>query len=394
MKQKLIATAIAGAVAIPATALADMTITGLLSPSVNYVNNFDGANDDRDRVTFADNQSSIGFKWSEDLGGGNKFLGFIDFAIPIGLVDDAGNNKTSITARDIYAGFEGGWGRFVGGDTSTSWKSSYAAVDPLYRTSAQARGGIDQVSGLSAGTGIKDVGGGSVVLGRAPRMLRYDTPNFAGLTGIAWVSLSQVFAEESTEVFDDSAWGAGLHYTQGPFFGALDYYEDDSISNDGDDRAYAVTGKYTFNNFGLWARFEYDDGALSVVQELGGTDIDPLVQAGIGSTTDAHYIYGGGSYEFTGNNVLYLTYGHRFESTTDLNPAVFGVSEQDNGDEINAFLVAIAHGFSKRTWAYLGYGYNDVGDDFKTTLGDTNVEIPNRPAGDFHIVTAGIKHTF
>lgn len=399
MKQKLIATAVAGAVAIPATALADLTITGLLSPSVNYVSEFD-RDDESDRLTFADNQSSIGFKWSEDLGGGNKFIGFIDLAVPIGLVDANGNQKTDITARDIYAGFEGGWGRFVGGDTSTSWKSSYAAIDPLYRTSAQGRGGINQVSALSSGSGTTQVGANSITRGRADRMLRYDTPNFAGLKGVAWVSLEQLAAEEASDVLDDSAFGAGLHYTQGPLFAAVDYYQDDTIENDDDDNAFAVTGKYTFGPLAVWGRFEFDNGAVSVAQQLGGTTDfvlnaagNRVTRAGVGSTSDAHIVYAGASYELTGNNVVYATYGHRFESTTELDPAIFGVNEQDNADDLNAFLVAIAHGFSKRTWAYLGYGYNDVEDDFATTLGNTNVAI-NRPAGDFHIVTAGVKHTF
>jgi predicted porin len=380
MNRKLLAAAVAGAIGVPTTAMAELTINGLLSPSINYISTFDRGDNDTDRVSLEDNQSDIGFKWDEDLGAGTKFIGYIDLSIPIGDPGITGNGGSGVTTRDVYAGFDGGWGRVIFGDASTSWKSSYAAIDPLYRTSAQARGGIDQVSGLSAGDGKTNLPGtqNSVTRGRASNLVRYDTPSFGGLKGVAWISLEENPVQDTADVFDGSGYGIGVHYDTGPFFASFDWQRDESIdANGGDKDAFAFTGKYTADPFALWARFEYDGGAISVVEQLGGTSL------GIGETQDAHYAYAGVSYNITPNNVLFGTYAHRFESETKNVP---GLGNVDNDDAIDAFLVALAHGLSKRTWLYAGYGYNNVGE------GGQDVT-PGRP-GDFHVVTAGIKHSF
>nr|MBS0019503.1 porin [Gammaproteobacteria bacterium] len=278
--------------------------------------------------------------------------------------------------RDTYAGFDGGWGRVIFGDASTSWKSSYAFIDPLYRTSAQARTGIDQVSGLSAGDGKTNLAGtqNTVTRGRASNLVRYDTPSFAGLKGSAWISLAESVVTDTQDVFDDSGYGLGIHYETGPFFASFDWQRDDSIdANGGNKDAFAVGAKFTADPFAVWGRFEYDGGVISVVEQLGGTTTS--VATAETETEDAHYAYAGVSFNLTPNNVLYGTYGHRFESETKA-----AAGSVKNDDDLDSFLVALAHGFSKRTWVYAGYGYNSVGD--------------GAPLGDFHIVTTGIKHSF
>lgn len=383
MNRKLLAAAMAGAVGVPTTVMAEITINGLLSPSINYVSTFDRPQD-QESVSLEDNQSAIGFKWDEDLGAGTKFIGFIDLSIPIGDPGISGNGGSGVTTRDVYAGFNGGWGQIIFGDASTSWKSSVAAIDPLWRTSAQARGGIDQVSGLSAGDGKTNLAGtqNSITRGRASNLVRYDTPDFGGLKGVAWISLEESFVADTTDVFDGSGYGLGLHYETGPFFASFDWQRDESIDANGSNKdALAIGAKFTADPFAVWGRFEYDAGAVSVVEGLGGTSQG----TGIGETEDGHHAYVGVSYSLTPNNVLFGTYGHRFESETK---GVPGVGSVDNNDDRDSFLVALAHGFSKRTWVYAGYGYNSVSD------GVVNAAYTNRPGGDFHIITTGIKHSF
>lgn len=399
MNRKLLAAAVATAVGVPTAAMAEITINGLLSPSINYVNQFDRDNN-QDRVTLQDNQSSLGFLWEEDLGAGTKFIGFIDLSIPIGDPGPAGNQGSGVNLRDTYAGFNGDWGQIIFGDASTSWKSSVAAIDPLWRTSAQSRGGIDQVSGLSAGDGKTavftnpdpDGDSNSVTRGRAGNLVRYDTPSFGGLKGIAWISLAESLVTDTQDVFDDSGYGLGLHYQTGPFYASLDWQRDDAINANGSDRnAFAVGAKYNAEPFAIWGRFEYDAGAISVVERLGGTT------QGIGTTSGGHYAHVGASYTFAGNNTLFGTYSYRFESETEDVP---GVGSVDNNDDVNAFLVALAHGFSKRTWVYVGYGYNTAGDGVTVTpaiapaYSTRQTVRPGEFAGDFHLLTTGIKHSF
>lgn len=385
MNRKLLAAAVAGTIGVPTAAMAELTINGLLSPSINYVSTFDRGDADTDRVSLEDNQSAIGFKWDEDLGAGTKFIGFIDLSIPIGDPGRTGNGGSGVTTRDVYAGFDAGWGRAIFGDASTSWKSSTATIDPLWRTSVQARGGIDQVSGLSAGDGKTNLVGtqNSVTRGRASNLIRYDTPSFGGLKGIGWISLEESLVRDTTDVFDGSGYGIGLHYETGPFFAAFDWQRDEAIRDNGGEKdAFAITGKFTADPFAVWGRFEYDGGTISVVEGLGATATPGL---GNTKTEDGHYAYVGVSYNLTPNNVLFGTYGHRFESETKNVP---GLGSVKNNDDLDAFLIALAHGLSKRTWLYAGYGYNSVGN------GVTNAAYANRPGGDFHLVTAGIKHSF
>jgi predicted porin len=224
-------------------------------------------------------------------------------------------------------------------------------------------------------------------------MIRYDTPSFGGLKGVAWVSLEGLEVNEAGDVFDGSGYGFAVHYDTGPFFAAVDWLQDQGIgANEDGDWALAVTGKWSPGPFGLWARYEWDGGAISVTEQLGAlADVDPnpnvttlrsATQRGVGETTGANYVYAGFSWQL-GTPVLFGTYGHRFESETEGIP---GVGTVDNNDSLDAFLVALAYPMSKRTWIYAGYGYNDVASGGRDVT-------PGRP-GDFHVGTAGIKHSF
>jgi len=90
--------------------------------------------------------------------------------------------------------------------------------------------------------------------GRQDNIIRYDSPSMNGFKAIGWMSLQDA-------VTDDHGWGAGLHYSNGPLFAAIDYITDDTLAQDDD--AFKASAKYTFGNFAIWGNYEMDDGLLS-----------------------------------------------------------------------------------------------------------------------------------
>jgi len=100
MNKKLIAIAVAGAVAAPAimsAAGADVSVYGALYPRIKIV---DGD------VTLEDGGSRFGFKSSKDMGNGNTVSGVIEAAF------DAGNGTTAsaATSRLGNISYSGDWG--------------------------------------------------------------------------------------------------------------------------------------------------------------------------------------------------------------------------------------------------------------------------------------------
>ncbi|RMD71497.1 MAG: porin [Gammaproteobacteria bacterium] len=335
MKKKLIALAVAGAVTAPLAAQADVTIFGSLRPSINFVDPDDGDS----TTAMASNQSDIGVKGKEDLGGGLKAIFFIDFQF------DESQPGDTPTGRDQYVGLQGGFGRLVFGSTSTSYKSSGAAIDPLWRTSAQARATLNMLSGLHKGNGRHG--------GRMQNMIRYDSPSFAGAKVVAWTGL-----DDSTQ--DNHEWGAGLHYKNGPFFGAVDYW--DGNEDSGEDQAWKISGKVNFGNFAFYGAYEFDEGLISQVEGINTAH-------GLADFTakDADFLFLGASAKF-GNNLAFLEYGRRDDS------------DQGN-DGTDSWVFALAHAFSKRTLVYAGYG----------SVNDSKV-VAKDPGLD--VATVGMVHKF
>ncbi|HAJ92155.1 MAG TPA: hypothetical protein DCO71_06000, partial [Gammaproteobacteria bacterium] len=292
-----------------APAVADVTVFGHIDTSIDYV-------DQNDSTTNMNcNTCSIGFKGSEDLGNGLRAIFKIDFQYDTternngkvssrsrshSAVTGVGTKRTSvvggttkttgspgiaptfksvvngvstkqgtfnavtnvsgstdsITDRDQWLGLAGGFGQVRFGTISTVYKSHGAMIDPVYRTSAQARD-----HGLQSAA---HRGAGEEGQGRAEDTIRYDSPSWNGLKVGATYTM-QTDNGQST----DTPWGTGIQYKNGPFLVFADY-----ITNDrgGDDSAYKVGGKWTFGNYSLYGQYEVDDGLLSFLDgaQFGG----------------------------------------------------------------------------------------------------------------------------
>jgi predicted porin len=75
-------------------------------------------------------RSVLGFRGSEDLGGGLRAI----FQVEGALALDTGAG--SIAARDTRVGLEGGWGTLFAGHWATPYSSATSGLDPFYTTAA------------------------------------------------------------------------------------------------------------------------------------------------------------------------------------------------------------------------------------------------------------------
>ena len=121
MQKKLIAVAIAGAMATP-VAVADLAVSGSVRAGLKYTGS-------SKEWTVANNGSRLRFKASEDLGNGQSAYMNYEFG-----VDSAkGSIQTGSTARLAYVGIKGDWGSLsLGAQWSTLFNVVGTYIDPSF----------------------------------------------------------------------------------------------------------------------------------------------------------------------------------------------------------------------------------------------------------------------
>src|SRR5204863_203010 len=138
-------------------------------------------------VTRVDSNSSrFGLKGEEDLGGGIKAIFLIESGFD---ASSNGNNSVNngagaasagntIASRDTYAGLTGGFGTVRLGQFDTPYKNLDALTARFLDTGIQAETGL-QSNCSAPGNGFSAT---ACFDRRQVNSVRYDTPNFSGLT--------------------------------------------------------------------------------------------------------------------------------------------------------------------------------------------------------------------
>jgi predicted porin len=172
MQKKLLTIAVAAALVAPVAAMADVTVYGQLHYSYDWVDgarSFDGTKDVSEDATGVSRETRIGFKGSEDLGGGLKGVWQIEAKV--------NNSEDGVDWRNTFAGLSGGFGTVLAGRHDTPYKLSTAKIDPF----TDRVGDYNMVIGSFNGIVTSDE--------RAPQTIAYVTPNWSGFSGaIAYVS--------------------------------------------------------------------------------------------------------------------------------------------------------------------------------------------------------------
>lgn len=194
-------------VAMPA--LATPVLYGEVHLSINKI---DQLNDGEVRMD--SHYSLIGVKGSEELDHGVKFIYKAEFGYDTTERNGGTEDGASLSDRDQWLGFASrDWGVIRMGTVSTGYKSSGAALDPLYDTIFEQRGYLGMQSSLHAGDGVDG--------GRSTNTIRFDSAAYQGAKFVGSYSLGE--REENTMAL-------GVHYKQDGLKLNIDYLDSQSKS--------------------------------------------------------------------------------------------------------------------------------------------------------------------
>lgn len=343
MNKKLLAVAVAGILAAPLAAQAEVNIYGKMHLSVDSLDNDADGAANQDGMFVSNNSSFIGFKGSEDLGGGLKAIWQLEQGVdPNG---DAGNN--TFATRNSFVGLAGGFGAALIGRHDSPFKIVGRQVDLFGDQIGDARN-------------ITSDGGATWDL-RVPNVAVYVSPNMNGFQGV----LAYV-VEDGTD--DADAWSANATYSNGPLWVGLAYeLHGEALNPAGteEETGWRLGASYTMGAIKV-------TGLYQTLTDIAGVD---------GRDRDTYGL--GAAYSF-GNNAVKAQW--------------YAADELDDTDETGANMWAIGldHNFSKATTAYVAYAQTDNddaatfsmaggghGDSIATTAG-------NSPSG----FSVGLMHKF
>jgi len=308
MNKKLIAVAIATAVAAPAAFAGNTTLYGKMHVSIQSNSNVAGTNDN---YTVNSNASRFGIKGSEDLGNGLKAIFKWENQINV-------DQNTGIAGgRNAYVGLSGSWGTFLTGRHDTPARVGYYAA------------GNDHLGDTVAD--FNNIGFTELRLSNA---IAYISPNMSGFTVAGAIVPGEGTAGTSNGLAD--AYSLTAIYAGGGLKASIGYEVASSgmtILNGGtgggitmgasDHKMLQIGASYTFGDFTVGAAYEDDNNLLGV------TGSDRTVWGLSGKYT-------------MGNNYIAANYG-----------------EQDPtgpNNTVKTFGIGVGHKFSKRTQVYAAYG--------------------------------------
>ena len=356
MKKSLIALAIASAVSAPAfAATSNVDIYGKLNFSVNFlIDQTDSAND----VQLTSNSSRIGFKGSEDLGGGLSAI----WQIESGIALEEGNGTWA--SRNTFLGLKGDWGTVLGGKHDTPLKLVGRAVDLF-------------------GDGIADsrnvLGGGSDT--RASNVVAYISPNFSGFNVVAayvtdlgaGVVSGSTTATSFADQDDRDVYNLNATYSNGPLYLGAAYGDGNGHEALGLGSHWRLAAGYTFGNFKVVGQYDsLEDDSTTVGTQNG--DYDAWM---VGAS------YTMGAMVFKGNYMM-------------------GEYDGLNGAEPEQWTIGMDYNLSKRTSVYALYvageefaPFNGSSSALGSGAGISDVAASCATCdGDVSAFSVGIVHSF
>ena len=372
MNKTLIAMAVAGVMAAPMAAQADATIYGKIHVSIDSgdtgLNNDSGANN-TDGLFWQSNSSRIGFKGSEDLGGGLSAIWQFESNASFG------SGSTSWGGRNSYVGLKGGWGEVRGGKHDTPFKGVGRKFDLFGDQVGDSRNLIQYVGGSRNCTQAPLICGADDGFDERPdNVVAYLTPTFGGG--------HQIFAayvlDDATE--DSTAMSASWTWKSGDWLAALGYESHDQ----------AATGPGTSSSStGIRAGLQWSPGAWKL-----NAFYQTLSDAEGVSGLDGEVMGLGAGYTM-GKNVLKAQY---FVTSNDF----VGFTT-----DVDASLIAVGwdYNFSKRTTGYIAYATtsNDANVYYCADAGGHGAEVCSQAnqiaaaqteTGDPSVISFGMVHKF
>ena len=279
MKKTLIALAVAGVVSAPAfAATSNVDVYGVMHIAIEDNNVTDSD------IQVTDHQSRIGFKGSEDLGGGLSAIWQIEQAISNTPASSDGVGGNTFANRNTFVGLKGAFGTVLMGRHDTPYKLSTAPLDLFSDTAGDWNlGGVGitknaliaalvddgmlvaDANSIAATFGASGIKAGYINTHhdlRSPSLIQYVSPSFSGLTMAAAAVASNSAASMNSGDSVDS-YSLSANYTNGPLFVAAGYQNIELT----DSKAWKIGAGYTMGALKLGA--VYEDANLG-----NGLDLD------------------------------------------------------------------------------------------------------------------------
>jgi predicted porin len=353
MKKSLIALAVAGAFAAPAfAASSNVDFYGKFRISLDHLNNISAATGG---WGMNDETSRIGFKGSEDLGGGLKAIYQWESGFNVGTNGNLSTGTTALTTgsgglgaeRNTFVGLSGGFGTVLAGRHDTPYKLAGSA-DLFGDTLADAQ------NGGALCIVCEDL--------RVNNAIAYVSPNMGGFTAIGAIvpgNFARSGATKSQNSLTDAYSLAGM-YANGPVSVAAAYENLNHLvgaaAGSPSQKAFKLTGSFTIADVKLGATWED-------LKDLGG----------VNGANSKNYLlsaaYGIGPITLAGQ------FGKRNANTT-----------AGNKDLTDTTLGAV-YSLSKRTSTYVGFAHYKPNSGSAVMVGaDVNKSL--------NVWTFGMNHDF
>lgn len=290
--------------------------------------------------------SRLGFKGTEDLGGGLK----ANFAIETSFTPDA-PGRTSLGDRNAYVGLSGGFGEVQFGRVWTAYDDVWGAHNNGFDSAFTARPTIGYTDNPNNG-------------------LKYITPAFGGFTAAVTYALGE---DKTATTSAGSVTAFNIAYNGGPFSAALAYQEEKAGAS-----AFTAANSLNLETLAAFtvAGDKLTNTALSGSYDLGVAKLlatfnqGKIKSAGVPDSKTSEYSFGA-EVPLSSAFSVGLGYGQ--------------LKAKDGGVEVGkvkAYSLTGVYNMSKRTLAYAGY--------LNTKATETGV--PGNVKGDLYAV--GIQHKF
>lgn len=354
---------------IPQQAQSTVTLYGLIDTSIAYASSPGG------RILKLDsghmNGSRLGFRGSEDLGGGLR----ANFVLEAGINSDTGASGQNQGAgakffgRGALLGLSGNFGEVRMGRTLATISSEVQAVgDPF---------------GLGGGGNLQGI---QPAIGRSNNTLWYQTPSLAGFI----LKASYSFGERATVAGNSDRSGdqaaISAFYNGAALSGALSYTTLRHPTDQSTVRWLNSTAAYNFGSFklfGSFATFRNPSAALT-----------PAVHAGLDSNAQLAGVPLVGYYAGQDDRSASIGVALPFGASTILAQAVRVDDRGPLNRDATQFGIAYLYALSKRTTVYIDYGKvkNRNGAAYALTGATSQAALSG--SGDSDALHLGVRHSF
>ena len=352
--KKILAIAIASAFAAPAfAATANVDIYGNMHLSVDVLDNGTDSG-----TNVSSNASSIGFKGSEDLGGGLKAIWQAETQIN----GDNGSTTSGLfnSQRDTFVGLAGAFGTARLGFFDTPTKQLSRKLDLFNNKVGDSRNFLR----TNASNGSQ-ASGTAAWEERFNNGIRYDTPSFGGFSLSAHYSTN--FNTGVTTTNDTDAYSLGAEYKGGPIFVGATYQRNNLTTGTGDETNWRLGAGFDIANLKLVALYsksndqrgvngaDRDVWGVGAGYKIGNGEVKAQYykasdEDGTAADTSAKMFAVGYDYNLSKRTQVYVAYAKTKNDSGAMFSAMGGGGHGDNltiaaGQDPDAFSLGMIHKF-------------------------------------------------